>query len=80
MAAVPLETRLRLNDHRRRTFRGDAQGRVAFICECGLDDCAAVVTLTHAEYDRARAEQARIVHAAHGPGSSGVLPPSGITG
>jgi hypothetical protein len=65
MAAVSLETRRRLNDHRRLTFGGDANRRVAFVCECVSDDCTTAVLMTHAEYDLTRARKEPVLQASH---------------
>lgn len=54
-----------LNDHRRLTFTGDLEGRIAYICECGFDDCVAAVRLARAEFDAARVAGRPVVHPSH---------------
>ena len=62
--SVDIATRRRMNDHRRRIFK-DAQGEIAFLCECGDDTCTRAVLLTAARFDGLRKQKEPPLYEGH---------------
>lgn len=61
---VPIATRRRYNEHRRRLFR-DVDRQIAFLCECDDDTCTRSVLLTPQLFDELREKQGTLVHPGH---------------
>ena len=62
--AVNVDTRRRLNEHRRQLFRA-AEREIAFLCECEDDDCTRSVLLTPFAYDEVREREDQLLHPGH---------------
>lgn len=62
---MPDDTRLALNQDRRRIFGGSRA--IAFLCECADEDCRASVVLTPRQYDLLRGAGDPLLHPGHAP-------------
>ena len=62
--AVDVDNRRRMNDHRRRLFK-EADGKIAFLCECDDDSCTSSVLVAPRRFDEFREHGDQLLYPGH---------------
>ena len=66
MAERETDRRRRLNQDRQRLFGTQEQRTIAFLCECGDEECCETVLLTSSDFDTRTRSGEPVLHQLHG--------------